>query len=38
LNKEKVNELEKGGRTPLRNSEWRLPVESGEKRNKNKKK
>ena len=36
LNKQKISELEKGGRTPLRNSEWRWPVESGEKRKKEK--
>ena len=34
-NKEIVNDLGKG-RTPLRNSEWHWPIESGEKRKKKK--
>jgi len=31
LNKEKVNELKREGITPVWNSEWRWPVESGDK-------
>ena len=32
---EQLMNQEREGRTPLRNSEWRWPVESGEKRKKN---